>query len=266
MKRKLLAIPLAWCFLTTDAPAQTAAELPAGFVFENQAPEKSAWTVTCAYEAGEEEAQTQRAAYEAAMRKMAEGNPELSKFLAKHPNVAILKPRVERIVVTKVGKNRREEIFHAGGKKEERWELNSTYLQKDPFTGRIFLERVSEGSALGDFPECAWISAKNFRGVEKIAGREAFIFESREQKLSLEDPRLFHQNQGSDDEEAIVTVRAALDPQSLLPLTLSWDGQTRTYQFAKAPPQPLVLPPDLAAVVEKSNQRAAQAVRPLARP
>lgn len=246
--------------------AQDARELPSGFVFKNQVPEFSAWTIMCVHAGSEEERASQKEAYAAAMRRMAEENPGVAKFLSANPSFGTMKPRVEKIEVTRTGKIRREDILYPGGKLEQRWWSPGIYLQKDAFSGRVFFESGVPDEASPAFPELAWITADKFRGVEKKDGREAWVFESREQRLSLEDPRAFRQLGGTDDEEAMVDVKALIDPKAQMPVSLEWDGQVRTYQFRPAPTVKQTLPPDVAAIVEKSAQRAAAAVRPLSPP
>jgi len=240
-------------------------ELPAGFVFKNQMPEYSAWTVLVVHP-DKNNPQARQDAYAAAMRKMAEENPGVAKFLSSNPTAGTLKPAVDKILVTKTGKTRSENIVYAGGKTEQRWWLPGAYLRKDPFSGRVFFESGVEDEALPAFPELTWIAAGNFQGVEKNGGRELWVFESKQQKLSLEDPKAYRDARGSDDPEGIVTVKAQIDPKTQMPVIVEWDGQTRTYQLSPAPAVALKLPEDLAQIVEKSARRAADATRPMSPP
>ncbi len=268
MKRDWMTWAVA-CLLALSMPMATAGDVPElapEFVFKNQAPEFSSWTITCIHAGTENDLAAQKEAYAAAMQRMAEDNPGIAKFLSANPSFGTLRPRVERIEVTRTGKIRREDIYYSGGKMEQRWWLPGTYLQKDAFSGRVFFESGVTDTALPPFPELGWIAEGKFRGLEKMEGREVLVFESREQRLSLEDPRAFRRSEGTDDEEAIVVVKARVDPETLMPISVEWDGQVRTYRFGPAPTSLQTLPADLTAIVDRSAKRAAAATRPLSPP
>jgi ribosomal protein L19 len=263
MKRSALQLAVILLLMGFAAWAQDTPSLPPGFVFRNQTPDFSSWTIRIVHPETEKDRQSRQEAFTAAMQKMAADHPGVARIVSVNPTLGTMKPPVEKIQVTKTGKVRREEISFVGGKTEQRWWIPAGYVQKDPFTGRVNFEGGVDGEGMPAFPELAWITAGNFRGVDKTG---ALIFEGRQDRLALEDPKLFGLTQGVGGEDAQVAVKALIDPKSQLPLSVEWEGQIRTYQFGPAPSTPLTLPPDLAAIVQQSAKRAAAATRPLSPP
>jgi hypothetical protein len=263
MKRSALQLAVCLFLMGPAARAQDSLALPPGFVFRNQTPDFSSWTIQIVHPETEKDRQTKQEAFGAAMQKMVAENPSVARIVSVNPTLGAMKPPVEKIQVTKTGKIRREEITFAGGKTEQRWWIPAGYVQKDPFTGRVNFEAGVDGEGMPAFPELAWISAENFRGLDKTG---ALIFEGRQDRLALEDPKLFGLTQGVGGEDAQVAVRALIDPKSQRPVSVEWERQVRTYHFGPAPSTALILPPDLAAIVQQSAQRAATATRPLSPP
>jgi hypothetical protein len=107
-----------------------------------------------------------------------------------------------------------------------------------------------------DFPDCAWISKKNYMGVEKQAGHDCLIFADK--VLPGSDPALAGIDNGT---EIAAESTAYIDVQTRLPLLVRRTTEVLTYQWLPAPPAMQTLPPALEADIKREQQRQADLIR-----
>lgn len=109
------------------------------------------------------------------------------------------------------------------------------------------------------FPECAWVSAKNYTGIQKINGRDCIVFgdkigdeqsdvQERENEAKLLGKKAYTGKYESP-------VAAYIDLETRLPVISRKGSEIRTYQFYPAPRTMLPLPSDIAAVIKQYEQR-----------
>lgn len=225
--------------------------LPSGPLLTEPAPEYSAWSIAFEYPKAESEADS-RAGYQAAWERLANGDPALAKFLAKHPTHMKGKPRIQEVTTVKTGDIRREVTTYTSGQKDERWVKGDIVVRRSGLTGKIEVE--TESTAV-DFPELSWIQPRDFKEVRKMHGAECLFFEGQIERLQVEDGRLYGAIGGTGTEERLKAT-AVIDLKTRRPLSLEFERVKRTYTFGPRPSSKLVLPRDLAAAVQKIQQQA----------
>ena len=240
--------------------ASPSLEVPQGPLLAAKSADFSAWTATFAYTLEPEEVTDEK--YKQALKEMAEQDPVLAKIMAKRPNFAARKPRIARVNVVKTGAVKKEITSYSSGVLSERWVDGNLVVKKDPFQKEIQLNSFEGEDA--DFPEFAWISAKNYKGTEKMAGQECLVFEDEILQIRVDDPRSY-EDFGIVDGE-LVPVKALIDAKTRLPAALEYTGVRRSYVYGPAPSGTLSLPADLAAEVQKSADRFKARNAPLSPP
>lgn len=257
-----LMVCLAWLSVGPlfSQPASPSIEVPSGPLLAAKAADFSAWTATFAYTVEPEEATDEK--YKQALKEMAEQDPVLAKIMAKRPNFAARKPRIARFNVVKTGAVKKEITSYSSGAPSERWVDGKVVVKKDPFQNKIQLYSVEGEEA--DFPEFAWISAKNYQGTEKMTGQEYLVFEDEILQIRVDDPRSYEDS--GIVEGQLIPVKALIDAKTRLPAALEYPGVRRSYVFGPAPSGTLALPADLAAEVQKSAERFKARNAPLSPP
>ena len=259
--RKLLLLTL----IAAPIPAHAdPPSMPSGPPVVVETPAFYRWTVTCSYAGGKSEAAL-GATFKASMLKMAENDPALAKILAAKPEMLERKPHLQKIEVTKAGKVRVVSTFFTNGKQEECWQDNNSIVTRNPFSNRFSIERIGEGKEQ-DFPEFAWISEKNFKGIKPLGGVKCMVFEDRIEPTQIESPRSFARDGPIGGEEAIVTATAAVDLETRLPVSIQFRDQLRKYEYPPPPTSVLTMPPEFAAVVQQIEKRSKERNKPLSSP
>lgn len=175
---------------------------------------------------------------------------------APEPTPAGKKPTV--IEVYKTGRTARVITTLPWGQSTEIWNyggLAAAYTEKSqpPVL-------VSMSSKMVDFPECSWISVKNFSGIQKVLGRDCYVFRGRESRLTegeLNDAKAIAAKQGlSFDEEFFnYDVIACLDVTNKLPVVVRKDTDNFVYKFLTPPSAPLELPAEVLKLFQFEAQR-----------
>lgn len=229
--------PVLFLLLAIPALAQQPAP-PAGPLLK-RAPEMSAWTVTFS----------------------ASRPPE------KPPETAAEKPpeSPRRVSVTKTGDIRHAVIVDAEGRKTEMWSAPGiqAFLRpgwKEPLLsdGANAFDAFFVNFAATDFPGFEWISAKNFRGIEKAGERDCLVFQDKAAALDRGTP--------AEPGGQLPVLTAHVDLSTRLPVKLDNGGEVATFRFAPPPSAKLALPADVLAAIGARAQQLREQARKPARP
>jgi hypothetical protein len=260
MKIKLSVIALGLWALAVSAPAQEQQPFELTEPLIRPTPAASAWIARCTYAPGSPSEADARNAYQANLNQMAAEDPAAVKLLAS------VMPRFFRWssrAVTKSGNVRHELGLYTSGERAERWQRGSFAVSRDPFTGKVKV--VTDAGADADFPELAWVSRGNFKGVETFQGRKVLVFEDRLERSQVANPREFTGKMGVEDEYLVAT-KAVIDLETRLPVALAFGEERWIYEMQSPPTGPLVVPPDFAKVIDGVVARNEARNRPLSKP
>jgi hypothetical protein len=81
---------------------------------------------------------------------------------------------VSAIVSTRTGAVQRDVLTWRGGETTEAWWTKGDYLAEDPRTGNMLFTPAKK--SLGKLGWIAWVSEKNYQGVETHDGMKALVF------------------------------------------------------------------------------------------
>jgi hypothetical protein len=147
------------------------------------------------------------------------------------------------------------------------------------------------GTASDESEDLSWISAANFAGIQKIAGRECMVFRERLlPQIYRIRPDLLRPQEGpktADDqaeEERLKKVLgdqdsavdpanikmdavASIDVESRLPMSLQMGHTVTTYKYDPLPADyALALPPEVTSAIEARGQQIQASTRKPVRP
>jgi hypothetical protein len=244
------------CLGTMPAPADDRPPLPAKKM-PAELPATAAWEITFKYP-GEDSA-------------AAENAPD-----ATNPTAAESEPRPTKVVVTRSGDVIREETSWSDRKKTEKWILrNNLQVLEDRATGRLFrlpattLADDFTDYSKGNFSELAWIGPGNYQGVRPVNERPCFIFTAAPGKVV--DQLATELNAGMPAEMGgtvanTESLAAAIDAETLLPVSFSNGRVVKNYRILRPPTSPLVMPPKFAGVFDEWIERIEEANRKPGKP
>jgi len=229
-----------------DRPPLPAKQMPA------ELPATAAWEITFKYP-GEDSA-------------AAENAPD-----ATDPTAAESEPRPTKVVVTRTGDVIREETSWSDRKKTEKWILrNNLQVIEDRTTGQLFrlpattlVDDFSDYSK-GNFTELAWIGPGNYQGVRPVNERPCFIFTAApgevvytlDEEVNAGMPAEMRGTMANTE-----SLAAAIDAETLLPVSFSNGRVVKNYRILRPPDAPLVMPPKFAGVFDEWIKRIEEANR-----
>lgn len=144
-----------------------------------------------------------------------------------------------------------EEFTDSAGK-AMRWKVGSIRATVTPHDKEPFVETGQpQGTPEGDFPEAAWVKAKNFAGIIKFRGRDCLRF--REMQSNYGD-------------ETASEGEAYIDLESRLPLYVKRGEDNCLYTYGAAPAAAPTIPPQVKALLNAWQKRFDDAEKPAARP
>jgi len=154
-----------------------------------------------------------------------------------------------RVVVTKSDGMRREQSFWENGKVTETWYAKGLVMQQIPTwpDDQLIVQRAGGGGSApdvsqSDFPELAWVTATNYKGLGHFKGREFHHFQTAESEVWL-------------------------DPESLRPVAAREGlGPIWTYEYPAVASGPLQMPKlfaDRLVPFEKRQARYHETMREL---
>jgi hypothetical protein len=250
----LLLLLSAWWLCPLPAPAQERPPLPAKKM-PAELPASAAWEITFKYP-GE--------ATDAA--KDAEDAPD-----ATNPAAAEAEARPVKVVITRTGDLIREQTSWSDRKKTEKWIYRTSLaVEEDAATGKLFrvppvsLVNDSGDYAKGSFSELAWIGPGNYKGVRPVNERPCFIFTAAPgeatnplvEELDAGIPAELRATGANTD-----SLAAAIDTETLLPVSFSNGRVVKNYRILRPPDAPLALPPKFAGVFDEWIKRIEEANR-----
>ncbi len=194
----------------------------------NRAPAFAKWTITCAYS-------------DAAQP----GSPQEKHFA----------PALQIVTVTKTNNIYDEQKVYSDGSKEESWHVGSLQIEATSFTnGKLMIYTPNSFGSGGidpllytdytasDFPNLAWLSPRNYKGVQKNKKGEYMVF-----KDSIQNPFPGLNSATSD-------ATATIDSLTRLPVQIKTAAVTLNYIFETPPQGLLVLPSDVQRLLyERAN-------------
>lgn len=159
--------------------------------------------------------------------------------------------------ITKMGTEKRVISNWSDGNKTETWTAGDLILWEtlgyrhievlNGFGGNPgFYESLAVGGA--DFPEWAWLEAKNFVRVEKKDERTCYFFQT--ERPGPPPPP----SAGQNARPAAVKVAGWVDARSGRPLILQDGDEVRKYSFRDIPAQKLPLPEEFAKKLDEYNK------------
>ena|SRR5215210_941075 len=149
----------------------------------------------------------------------------------------------ERIGVVQTGNIRHEVRVRGTQVTSDAWSVDGTYITVDPST-KVARVSAGGGASTQDFPEIAWVSAKNFSGIQDVSGKKCIVFKDKLETYA-------------DSGEKIDAV-AYVDLETRLPVAMQ-KGDVYTYQFGAPPQAPLTPPQNIAEALEKYRKRLQRA-------
>ncbi len=170
-------------------------------------------------------------------------------------------PRLVQVVVTKKDKVRRERSYWTNDSVTERWLVGDFavfeqlgaqsihIVRRGSNTAQFMLEMFDLGQS--DFPELQWIDAKSYVGIEKVEGRNCYLFSARN---SFRNPVQGNAPQSGQE------LKAWVDIATRLPVALLSGDQLRKYTFASAPGEPFVMPDRFQQALDRYLKVRGQAI------
>lgn len=179
----------------------------------------------------------------------------------KPPSAGQEPPSLRRIVVTKTGEIRQIVSSDAEGRRMEIWAIPGLQAVLRPeWAEPLLTDGVNAQDAFflnfhaTDFPGFEWVSAGNFRGVEKVGERECLVFQDRVRQAD------------ATAGEVAMAQTAFVDLATRLPVKLDNGGEIANYRFESPPTAKLRLPADVLSAIEARAEKAREITRKPARP
>jgi len=154
-----------------------------------------------------------------------------------------------RVFVTKTGEMRHVVTVEPNGSSSDLWfkeEMEVVCMPgwKYPYIANVHDPRnpFAKDFSRTDFPECGWISAKNYQGIQKVSGRDCILFGEKVKVVADPDAPAPIPPQTSSSDEVSFSRAAVVDLETRLPVTEITGDEITTYQFGPAPQSMLTFP------------------------
>jgi len=248
---RILCLFSAVLLLPSAARSQTPPALPDGPLLK-RAPQNICWEIK--YKYGKEAGAKENAA--------SEMSPPQSGSLAGNSVSSDTRPL--SVKVTKTPDALYEETHTLSGETWRRWHYGRFKLELLQFgkNGRILslssLDTLNEFVSTyqkHDFPDLGWISASNFRGIQKIGEGDCLFF-SENVAIPQPTPPPMSPEEANLPPPPPLKVRtlAWIGALSRLPVRWQRESETRTFQFSPATPIP-ELPPQAKHLFELNTAK-----------
>ena len=133
----------------------------------------------------------------------------------------------------------------------------SLYTRPDPDPAHNFFQSYAKSP----FPEIAWVTPKNYVGIQKFEGRDCMVFETKTERYSeheIRDRELEARMNGNkltiDPLESSSTL-AFIAVETHLPVCLKKPNEVRHYQFSPNPTSMLEFPAKIKSLYELYRQQ-----------
>lgn len=178
---------------------------------------------------------------------------------------------LQKIEITKYGRDRREIEEWSDGSKVEKWFFRGYHIFEQHGSKDIYvINTLADGFqqltfpdySAGDFPELDWLSAESYLGAESFEGRPGFLFEQSAPALS--EPVIAQVKTAigtapvkRDHEDSRRKIRVWIDEKTRLPMAVDNGVKTKVYSF-RTSAQTVAEPPDafVKALQEYEKSRA----------
>lgn len=243
MKVRFVGIVAVWLAVVPALRAEEAPKTPPPPHVAEKAPELSRWAVEFQYGG-----------------KAGEG--------ARATSSRLLGKRITKLNVTKSQDIKYEQGIYEDGVLLDVWIQGGLMVLKDPgYAHKIVRRKALTG---GDFPEFQWIGEAEYRGTERVGGKECLVFDHELYPLQFADPGLYAaemaQEQRSIDLGSKVPVVAHIDVKTRLPVKLTVGDDARIYTFLSPPPASLIVPAEYEAAIQQVDGRYKALSKPLSKP
>jgi len=152
---------------------------------------------------------------------------------------------LQKIEVTKYGRDRREVEEWSDGSKVEKWFFRGYHIFEQHGSKDIYVVNSSADGfqrltfpdySTGDFPELEWLSAESYVGEESFEGRPGFLFEQSAPVLSEPVIAQIRAATGTapvknDHGDSRRKTRVWIDEKTRLPMAVDNGVKTKVYSF-----------------------------------
>jgi hypothetical protein len=222
--------------------------LAAGPLIINPMPGYSQWMIDITYSDADKPGNPPSLAR---LQKAAEQDSALAQELKNPQFLLILKDnRAKRIVVTKTGNIRHEQILTEAGEAKEAWRIDDVEVDRNSVTNK-WDAKIMSGFPTHDFAELEWISKDNFVGIDSLNGHKYFTFR--------EDRR-------DDTGAEIGTAEAFIDTDTRYPAYFRFITEVRQYTILQSPTAPLAVPGEVTSAENDLMARIQKATPHLSAP
>jgi hypothetical protein len=182
-------------------------------------------------------------------KKLEELNPDAPKPVRRHSH------RIVKWVVAKTDQTAVVETTDEGGQVGEFWVIDGALITKERNSDNYWAilaheaQEIGEISFAGDsFPHTQWIAKEYFRGKKKLNGKSVLEFST-----TIPEGEGGANSEGIGNSAANKKLKALIDEESRLPLTVEINGDTYEFRHLAAPNQK-ISPTNL--VMEASRREA----------
>ena len=238
----LLAGCTAWA--QQSVPSSTIPPLPKGTLLKH-APEFSQWIVTSSTPTAAASKGTLASVSDAAGSKV-----------------------LKRVQVIKTGSTRYILDVESNGTRMETWCAGTKQVYLRPEWKHPMLadesdikDPMSVDISKTDFPGCEWVSAKNYKGIQKLSGRDCIFFSD-----TVVITQEIVPGNSSKTSSYQYQASAYVDLETRLPVMLVTPTEVAVYQFGTAPNSPLTLPAPVKEVIDEQEKAVKQATSMPPRP
>ncbi len=163
----------------------------------------------------------------------------------------------KRVSVTKTGEMRHLVAIDPDGSRSKIWFKGDLEVVCQPGWKFPWLAKAHDPHnpfaidfSRTDFPECGWVSARNYRGIQKVQGRDCILFSERVTIVPDPDNPDSNIPQISGTNAAWYGRAAFVDLETRLPVTEVTSGEITTYQFGTPPQTMLTFPADIQKTID----------------
>ena len=223
-------------------PSPLATALPTGPLISKHAPEYASWTVMHSVLVPENKSVSGKETEDQKYQFIQKGTDEITKTQSlRH--------------IRKIAENEKDLNIWIMGDREviKRPEWSSPYIISEI---RSLNNPYPVDFSATDFPGCQWISSANFKGIQKINGKDYMLFEEGMPEYSPKKKS----TDSDQDPLAIYKCKksAYVDLLTRLPLMIKIDDDIMSYNFGTTPSSMLVYPPDIKQFVDSWDKMRAR--------
>lgn len=131
------------------------------------------------------------------------------------------------------------------------------YTRPDPDPAHNFFQSYAKSP----FPEIAWVSPKNYTGIQKFEDRDCMVFETKSERFSeheIKDRELEAKMSGKSvaiNASESPTLIAFISVETHLPVCLKKANEVRRYQFSPNPTSMLQFPANIKSLYDLYKQQ-----------